>query len=384
MKLYSFLLKKNKVSLVKQLVQDQLSLGELINIIIDRGEEVHTHIVDQGWHEVNARSALDNLNANHEFIHELMATHNDWSKRAVKYNQLDWVNRDILIKGMLDIVDGCHPGRALDVGTGTGKIMKAVRGKYPQCECWGIDCSEEMLSRIEDKDNYILRNVNADNLSGINNDYYDLVTARMVFHHIENSEKVMSEIKRVLKPGGIFIVCEGNPPSVRAIDWYTQMFSYKEKRKTLTEIDLINMLYVKPPFFDYIEANRNYLLYGPRGSGKTMLLHLFRCSNNEKYKKIRGFYINFNHITRQIENSPIRNDEDKIIIYLNIVLLRSIVNEIYITINEYNNDDYEKDEFIHVFNNVLKTEFNRFKQTSSSRFWGEFVKAGTKQTKMCK
>jgi len=237
-----FLIKKKKISLIRQLAQDHLSLGELINIIIKKGEEVHTHIVDQGWHEVNTRRALDNLNANHEFIHELMATYNDWSKRAVKYNQLDWVNRDILIKGMLDVVDGYLPERALDVGTGTGKIMKAIRDKYPDCECWGIDRSDEMLSLIEDKDRYILKNVNADNLSGINNDYYDLVTARMVFHHIENSEKVMSEIKRVLKPGGIFIVCEGNPPSVRAIDWYTQMFSYKEERRTLTEIDLINML----------------------------------------------------------------------------------------------------------------------------------------------
>jgi len=191
---------------------------------------------------VNTQAAFDDLNVNYEFVNEVMAAQNDWSKRAVKYNQLDWVNRDILIKGMLDVIDGYHPGRALDVGTGTGKILKAIKGKYPKCECWGIDCSEEMLNRIENKENYIIKNVNAVNLSGIDSDYYDLVTARMVFHHIEEPEKAMSEISRVLKPGGLFIVCEGNPPSIRSIDWYTQMFSYKEERRTITEIDLINML----------------------------------------------------------------------------------------------------------------------------------------------
>lgn len=237
-----FLIKKNKVPLIKQLSKDYLSLGELINSIINSGEEIHTHIVDHGWHEVNTQDALDDLKVNHKFIHEIIAVHNDWSKRAVKYNQLDWVNRDILTRGMLDVIDGFQPGRALDVGTGTGKILQAINAKYPECECWGIDNSEEMLSGIVDKGKYIIKNLNADNLSGINTDYYDLVTARMVFHHIENSEKAMSEVRRILKPGGVFIVCEGNPPSIRAIDWYTQMFSYKEERKTLTEIDLINML----------------------------------------------------------------------------------------------------------------------------------------------
>jgi len=244
-----FLVKKNRIQLLKELAQDHFSLGEFINELINRGEEIHTHLIDQGWHEINSQQAFGAIKRNNDFLRDIIAVHTDWSKRALKYNQLDWVNRDVLTLGILNATRECHATRALDVGTGTGKIMKAIRNKYPECECWGIDSSETMLGRIEDKDNYIIKVINAEDLSEISNHYFDLVTARMVFHHIGNIQKAISEIRRVLKPGGLFIVCEGNPPSTGAIDWYTRMFSYKEERSTLTEIDLINM-FVKAGFSD--------------------------------------------------------------------------------------------------------------------------------------
>ncbi|GBE16363.1 putative methyltransferase YcgJ [bacterium BMS3Abin15] len=237
-----FLIKKKKIPLMRELVQNHLSLGELINELINKGEEICTHIIDNGWHEINSQQAFGAVKQNNDFLCEIIAVHTDWSKRALRYDQLDWVNRDVLTKGILDATERCHTTCALDVGTGTGKIMKAIRSKYPACECWGIDSSETMLDHIEDKENYIIKVTNAEDLSELPDQHYDLVTARMVFHHIENPQKAASEIRRVLKPGGLFIICEGNPPSIRAIDWYTRMFSFKEERSTITEIDLINLL----------------------------------------------------------------------------------------------------------------------------------------------
>ena len=49
----------------------------------------------------------------------------------------------------------------------------------------------------------------------------------------------MDNIFRILNKGGIFVICEGSPPTIRTIKWYTEMFRYKEDRKTLTEVDLI-------------------------------------------------------------------------------------------------------------------------------------------------
>ena len=236
-----FYVKKHKIQTLKKLVQDHLSLGEIINRIIVRGEIVHSHLIDQGWHEINSREALEKLQSNQDFLHKLLTIHIDWTRRAAKYDQLDWANRDVLIQSILEATEGIQVNRALDLGTGTGKIMKAIKSRYPACECWGVDTNEAMLDKIEEKSNYILEIADAEDLSNIPDQYFDLITARMVFHHINHLGKAVMEVKKKLKPGGLFIICEGNPPSIRVIDWYTEMFSYKEERNTLTEVDLINL-----------------------------------------------------------------------------------------------------------------------------------------------
>ena len=76
---------------------------------------------------------------------------------------------------------------------------------------------------------------------------FDYATARMVFHHVDNIPKTLSEIKRVLKPGGKLSICEGNPPDKDTVEWYEKMFHFKEDRNTFLLDDLINIL-VKADF----------------------------------------------------------------------------------------------------------------------------------------
>ncbi len=166
----------------------------------------------------------------------------DWGKRSEKYDNLDWVNRDALMDSIVKIIDNIKPSTFLDLGTGTGKILKTIKKKYEKSECWGVDNCSEMLNKIENREKFFLVKNNAENLKNVPSSYFDAVTARMVFHHIKDTEKAAAEIHRILKPGGTFIICEGTPPSLSAVEWYTEMFKYKEERHTLTEMDLINIL----------------------------------------------------------------------------------------------------------------------------------------------
>jgi len=81
-----------------------------------------------------------------------------------------------------------------------------------------------------------------ENLHGFADDDFDLVTARMVFHHANNLEKAMDEVYRVLKPGGRFVLCEGNPPDRYSVQFYKDMFRFKEDRITFLLDDLVNLL----------------------------------------------------------------------------------------------------------------------------------------------
>jgi predicted SAM-dependent methyltransferase len=73
------------------------------------------------------------------------------------------------------------------------------------------------------------------------NNLFDRLVARMVFHHIlDNLDRVFLRCYDLLRRGGKLIVAEGVPPSEdkKVVDWYTHMFSFKEKRRTFTPSQL--------------------------------------------------------------------------------------------------------------------------------------------------
>lgn len=236
------LIRQNKLKYVRSRISEKSSVGDLLNSMSHDGEKIITHIIKKGWMELRSQNSINELAKNSPLLSKIIQIHVDWTQRAKKYNNLDWVNRDVLMSGIVQIAKQISPGKILDLGTGTGKVLKAIKNMNPTAECWGVDYSQAMLEKVENKESYTLKVSNAEDLKEIPSDYFDLVTARMVFHHINNLQKAASEVKRILKKGGCFILCEGNPPSQRTIKWYTEMFRYKEDRYTLTEVDLINIL----------------------------------------------------------------------------------------------------------------------------------------------
>ena len=97
----------------------------------------------------------------------------------------------------------------LDVGCGGGELLELGRPHFR--ERAGCDPSEGMLSRagsgVEVRRQTSATGVPFDTRS------FDLVTAVCVYHHVlpENRVALTSEIRRVLKPGGIFLMIEHNP-----------------------------------------------------------------------------------------------------------------------------------------------------------------------------
>ena len=242
-------IKKEKVLAVsnflkKHLLDERRHVGELLNKMLEFGVDVAPVIVEHGWVEVSSQLHYDEMLKQTGLLEKVIQIHTDWTQRAKGYDRLDWVNNDSLLKEIVGVAKNCSPQTILDVGTGTGKVLRALRDSCNAKEHWGVDYSMAMLDKIEDKAGLTLSCGDAETLEGVPNDYFDVVTARMVFHHIDDVQKAMASIKRVLKKGGTFIICEGVPPTIRSVQWYTEMFRYKEDRKTLTEVDLINNMLV--------------------------------------------------------------------------------------------------------------------------------------------
>ncbi len=221
---------------------DRAHVGALLNDMCARGVDLTPIIIEHGWAEITTDALYRDMLANTSFVAKVSQIHTDWTLRAKQYDRLQWVNHDVLLAGITEIALALKPKTVLDVGTGTGKILFALKDRLPPGEYWGIDSSQSMLDKIERKREATLRCENVETTDALPPNHFDLVTARMVFHHINDSDRALENIRRSLKRDGVLIICEGVPPTLRTVNWYTEMFRYKEDRKTLTEIDLINML----------------------------------------------------------------------------------------------------------------------------------------------
>jgi demethylmenaquinone methyltransferase / 2-methoxy-6-polyprenyl-1,4-benzoquinol methylase len=123
-----------------------------------------------------------------------------------------------------------QPKKILDVATGTGDFALTSYNILRPEKITGIDISEGMLeigrkkvisSGLEDK----IELLNGDSEAiFFNEDSFDAVTVAFGVRNFENLEKGLSEIKRVLRPGGKLIVLECTKPSLPVIKQLYQFY----------------------------------------------------------------------------------------------------------------------------------------------------------------
>ena len=99
--------------------------------------------------------------------------------------------------------------RVLDVGCGTGELLRRVRAKVPDAVLSGLDPVPEMLEVARDKlsDREDLRVGYADHLPW-NAGTFDVVVSCNMFHYISHPVAALREMARVLRPGGALVLTD--------------------------------------------------------------------------------------------------------------------------------------------------------------------------------
>jgi ubiquinone/menaquinone biosynthesis C-methylase UbiE len=103
-----------------------------------------------------------------------------------------------------------HAGaRVLDVGCGTGELLRRLRARYPAAALAGLDPVPQMLEVAKSKlsGSEDLRIGYADNLPWTAGSFDTVVSCNM-FHYITHPVAALREMARVLRPGGTIVLTD--------------------------------------------------------------------------------------------------------------------------------------------------------------------------------
>lgn len=139
-----------------------------------------------------------------------------WSNQIAQKvgNDLESLPKRLTLSGAVEIrskLGSISGGKVLDVATGSGDFIDTLMKTLKNYDCFvGIDISKKDLESAKKrfKDQPVkLMEMNAESLEFDDNSF-DTVCMAYSLHHLERVDKVLTEIHRVLKPGGNLIIQE--------------------------------------------------------------------------------------------------------------------------------------------------------------------------------
>lgn len=115
-----------------------------------------------------------------------------------------------------------QPASVLDVGCGTGKLLRRARSCWPEAQLFGVDPADgmvEVAKHLTPGATFYTSMAEALPLPDIS---IDLALSTISFHHWQDQVAGIREIARVLRPGGYFILADISFP-----DWLVGVFRLK-------------------------------------------------------------------------------------------------------------------------------------------------------------
>ena len=158
--------------------------------------------------------------------------------------------------------------RCLDVGTGTGEIAFHVARKAgPDGKVVGVDITPRMLELAAKKEADLHLPCKIDWVVGdalaldFPDDSFDLVTSGYMLRNVTDIQNAVSEMHRVLAPGGKVVVAELSKPDNGFIRFFYDIYMKRIKKKG-RKYDKGKVIDGKQPAYDWLTSSIEGFPYG--------------------------------------------------------------------------------------------------------------------------
>lgn len=94
--------------------------------------------------------------------------------------------------------------KVLDLGCGDGRSFDWFQEAFSGCDWVGLDIEDSPEVRSRRRKDCEFRSYNGTDIPFLDGKF-DIVFSNQVFEHVRHPERLLAEVRRVLRPGGIFI-----------------------------------------------------------------------------------------------------------------------------------------------------------------------------------
>ena len=181
------------------------------------------------------------------------------------------VKRDRLVELASEVFLNLKEIVALDFGCGVGSYHPKLKGVFGQLH--GAEISEKSVEIAKRKNPWVNYCLYDGEILPYENESFDLVFAICVLHHVptESWDKFMSEVYRIVKPGGLALIFEHNPynPATQYIVANCEI----DKDAVLLSVNRLKSLFLGGGFREI--GSRSILTVPPKGKILKKLDNLF-------------------------------------------------------------------------------------------------------------
>jgi len=104
-----------------------------------------------------------------------------------------------------------RPAAILDIGCGTGRLLRAAAARFPGARLDGVDAADGMIKQaiatLPAGLQIQFQQATAESLP-FPDGSFDLVFSTMTFHHWSDQQRAIGEVRRVLAPGGRWLLAD--------------------------------------------------------------------------------------------------------------------------------------------------------------------------------
>ena len=199
-----------------------------------------------------------------------------------RYSQYWWSNR---YYALLARRHGPSHGRVLEVGCGMGHLLTWLVDSY---QVYGADINTWALAesrRNVPQGSFVL--LSAEELGAFQDGSFQIVIAKHVVEHLPNPERAISEMSRVLAPGGLLLLATPNLASPMRAVKKERWIGYQDPthinmRPPEQWIDLLHAHHLRPkrifsdgfwdaPYISWLPTKLQKVLFGAPGGLQAIL-----------------------------------------------------------------------------------------------------------------